>query len=216
MNERTTQKIYNFQSYFYDPLVARLVKRRHRKAIGRMNLRAGDRVLDVGIGTGLSLDIYPRGIHVVGMDICEGMLGKARERIGRNRLDGVMLTRADAMRMPFPDGAFDHILISHVITVVSDPVQLVNELRRVGKPGCQIVIINHFLSGHPVMAFIERVMCPFFEKVGWRSDLSLEQLMEKTQISIDYRYKLDIIDFWQTVFITNDTKQATPSQAAMA
>ena len=208
MQESSTRRIYNIWAYFYDPIVARLVKRRHRLAVRRMGLRPGDKVLDVGIGTGLSLETYPTDIRVAGLDISEGMLRKARQRTRKHNLSGVSLIRANALEMPFASGSFDHVLISHVITVVSDPVWLVREIRRVGKPGCRIVIINHFQSGNRVMALIEKVLCPFFQKIGWRSDLSLEKLMLQTGLNVDFRYKLDVVDFWHTVFITNDSHAA--------
>ena len=208
MQESSTRRIYNIWAYFYDPIVARLVKRRHRLAVRRMGLQSGDRVLDVGIGTGLSLETYPNDIKVAGLDISGGMLRKARQRTRKHDLTGVSLIRANALEMPFASGSFDHVLISHVITVVSDPVCLVREIRRVGKPGCRIVIINHFQSGNRVMALIEKVLCPFFQKIGWRSDLSLERLMSQTGLNVDFRYKLDVVDFWHTVFITNDSHVA--------
>ena len=208
MQESSTRRIYNIWAYFYDPIVARLVKRRHRLAVRRMGLRLGDRVLDVGIGTGLSLETYPTDIKVVGLDISEGMLRKAQQRAGKHGLSGVSLIRANALEMPFAGGSFDHILISHVVTVVSDPVRLIREIRRVGKLGCRIVIINHFQSGNRVMALIEKVLCPFFQKIGWRSDLSLERLILQTGLNVDFRYKLDVVDFWHTVFITNDSRAA--------
>jgi len=171
-------------------------------------LQPGDTVLDVGIGTGLSLETYPTDIRVAGLDISEGMLRKARQRTRKHGLNGVSLIRANALEIPFASDSFDHVLISHVITVVSDPVRLVREIRRVGKPGCRIVIINHFQSGNRVMALIEKVLCPFFQKIGWRSDLSLEKLMSQTGLNVDFRYKLDVVDFWHTVFITNDSRAA--------
>lgn len=204
MQESTTRRIYNVWSHFYDLLLAKVVRRRHRLAIGRMDIQLGDRILDVGIGTGLSLGRYPRGAKIVGVDISEGMLRKAARRAGKLEGCGVQLVLADALHLPFAAASFDHILISHVITVVSDPVRLVEQIRRVGKPGCRIVIINHFQSGNRVLAVIEKWLCPLFQKIGWRSDLSLERLMHETGLNVDFRYKLDAVDLWQTVFITND------------
>ncbi len=203
MQERTTRIIYNVWSHFYDALLSKLVQRRQIQAITRMDLGDGEWLLDIGIGTGLSLDFYPPELNVVGLDISEGMLSRANERIGEMGLERARLTLADAMHLPFDDDSFDHILVSHVITVVSDPVQLINEIRRVGKPGCRIVVINHFQSGNSIMALFEKWLCPLCQKIGWRSDLALEDLIHQTGLDVDFRYKLDSVDLWETVFITN-------------
>jgi phosphatidylethanolamine/phosphatidyl-N-methylethanolamine N-methyltransferase len=214
MQERTTRIIYNIWSHFYDPLLTKLVQRRQEQAIGRMDLRPGEWLLDIGIGTGLSLEFYPRELNVVGIDLSEGMLGKAHQRITEMNLPLARLALADAMRLPFDDNSFDHILVSHVITVVSDPIRLINEIRRVGKPGCRIVIINHFQSGNSIMAMLEKWLCPLCQKIGWRSDLALEDLMKQTGLDVDFRYKLDRVDLWETVFVTNNTPDAmVPVQA---
>lgn len=209
MQEHTTRIIYNIWAHFYDPLLTKLVQRRQEQAISRMDLSPGEWLLDIGIGTGLSLPFYPQDLNVVGLDISEGMLGKAKCRIEELSLRQARLALADAMRLPFEDDSFDHILVSHVITVVSDPVRLIDEIRRVGKPGCRIVVINHFQSGNSIMALLEKWLCPLCQKIGWRSDLALEDLMVQTGLEVDFRYKLDNVDLWETVFITN-----TPAKKA--
>ncbi len=169
-----------------------------------MNIQSGQRILDVGIGTGLSLDLYPQHCRVTGIDISEGMLAKAAKRIEQYGYAFADLAVADALHLPFADAAFDHVFVTHVITVVSDPVRLVEEMRRVCKVGGKIVIVNHFLSGNRFAAALEKLLRPICEKIGWRSDLSLEHLVEQTGLQVDYRYKLDSVDVWETVFATND------------
>jgi len=203
MQEHSTRKIYNIQSYFYDQIAANMIRRRQRDAIGRMNIKSGDSVLDIGIGTGVSLETYSHDCHVTGIDISEGMLAKAQERIVKNDLKNASLAISDAMFLPFKDNSFDHILVSLVVTVVSDPVRLLNQIKRVGKPGCRIVIINHFQSGFRLMAWLEKVFCPFFVKVGWRSDLNFHELLQEAKLEVDFRYKIRNIDFWDIVFLRN-------------
>jgi phosphatidylethanolamine/phosphatidyl-N-methylethanolamine N-methyltransferase len=112
--------------------------------------------------------------------------------------------QADAMRLPFADSTFDHIFISHVISVVSDPYRLVAEAQRVAKPGARIVILNHFQSTNRFIALVEKWLCPLCTKLGWRSDLPLLDLVRRTGVEVDYRYKVDNIDLWETVVITNN------------
>jgi phosphatidylethanolamine/phosphatidyl-N-methylethanolamine N-methyltransferase len=115
--------------------------------------------------------------------------------------------------LPFAEDTFDHVFISHVISVVSDPVQLVREAQRVAKPGARIVIVNHFQSTNRVIGTIEKLLCPLCTKLGWRSDLALNDLVKRTGVEVDYRYKLESIDLWETVVITN-TKSALARKAS--
>lgn len=205
MREVTTRKIYNVQSGIYDATFGRLVRRRIAKAIEHMSIADGDRVLDLGVGTGASLGFYPadRG-RVVGVDLSDGMLRECRKKMAERGMTHATVFQADALRLPFADDSFDHVFISHVITVVSDPVQLIREAQRVAKPDARIVIVNHFQSSNRVLAWFETVLCPVFTKLGWRSDLSLQQLARQTGMRIDYRYKLEQIDLWETVVIVNN------------
>lgn len=203
MKEPRTRKIYNVQSYFYDQLAGSMIRRRQCSAISRMSIQPGEKVLDIGIGTGVSLEQYPRHCHVVGIDISEGMLGKARERIVNEDLKHASLVRADAMFMPFDDQTFDHILISHVITVVSNPQRLLEHIKRVGKPNCRIVIINHFQSGYRGIAWLEKILSPICVHLGWRSDLNLHELLAESQLEINFRYKIRSFDVWEIVFLRN-------------
>ena len=209
MQEASTRKIYDIHSVFYDATFGRLVKRRIQRAIEHMNISDTDRVLDLGIGTGVSLNYYPNRGRIVGVDLSAGMLREARKKIRERGLDHADVFQADAMRLPFGDDTFDHVFISHVISVVSDPCKLVQEAQRVAKPGARIVIVNHFQSTNRFIAMLEKWLCPLCTKLGWRSDLALQDLIRRTGVEIDYRFKLESIDLWETVVITNN-KSALP------
>lgn len=204
MQETTTKKIYDLQSLVYDITFAKLVKRRVAEAIKHMNIADGERVLDLGIGTGQSLNYYPPRSSIVGIDLSDGMLREARKRIRERGWDHVQIVQANALTLPFPDDCFDHVFISHVISVVSDPVMLVKEAQRVAKPDARIVVVNHFQSSNRFVAMIEKWLCPLCTRLGWRSDLALPELIRNTGMQIDYRYKLDTVDLWETVVMTNN------------
>lgn len=204
MQEHTTKKIYDLQALFYDATFGRLVKKRVARAVGHMNISPADHVLDLGIGTGASLSYYPQHARIIGVDLSSGMLQQCLRKIAERKMDHATVFQADAMKLPFADDTFDHIFISHVISVVSDPIKLVQEAQRVAKPGARIVILNHFQSTNRLVALVEKWLCPLCSKLGWRTDLALADLIRQTGLTIDYRYKLDSIDLWETVVVRND------------
>lgn len=204
MQESSTKIIYDLQSVFYDATFGRLVRKRVAKAIGHMNIREKDIVLDLGVGTGASLSYYPQRGRIIGVDLSAGMLREARKKLVEREMNHATVFQADAMKLPFADNTFDHVFISHVISVVSDPYKLVMEAQRVAKPGARIVILNHFQSTNRFIALIEKWICPVCTKLGWRSDLALQDLIRRTGLTVDYRYKLDSIDLWETVVTNND------------
>ena len=207
MQEHSTKRIYDIQSAVYDHTFGVLVLKRINRAIQHMNIQPGESVLDVGIGTGNAMGFYPKHGKVIGVDLSSGMLKLARKKIEEENYDNVTVFQGNALELPFEDSTFDHIFISHVISVVSRPELLVKEAQRVAKPGAKIVILNHFLSTNRFVAMIEKWANPICEKLGWRSDLALADLVAKTHIEIDYRYKLRSVDLWETIVTTN-TKSA--------
>ena len=216
MQEASTRKIYDIHSMFYDATFGRLVRRRIARAIQHMNIADTDRVLDVGIGTGVSLNYYPNRGRIIGVDLSGGMLREARKKIRERGLTHASVFQADAMKLPFADDTFDHVFISHVISVVSDPYRLVQECQRVCKPGARIVMVNHFQSTNRFVAMIEKWLCPLCTKLGWRSDLALQDLVRRTGVEVDYRYKLEQIDLWETVVMTNNKSAIQPIQRTVA
>jgi phosphatidylethanolamine/phosphatidyl-N-methylethanolamine N-methyltransferase len=208
MQESSTRGIYDFHSMFYDATFGRLVRRRIARAISHMSINAGDHVLDLGIGTGASLDYYPRHARIMGVDLSGGMLRECRKKILHRRLAPALLLQANALQLPFNDNSFDHVFSSHVISVVSDPYLLIKEAQRVAKPGARIVIVNHFQSTNRFIAMVEKFLCPLCTKLGWRTDLPLQDLIQRTGVEVDYRYKHGNIDLWETVVFSNDKNRA--------
>jgi phosphatidylethanolamine/phosphatidyl-N-methylethanolamine N-methyltransferase len=207
MQEASTRRIYDLQSMVYDKTFGALVQRRIARAISHMNIQETDKVLDVGVGTGAAFQYYPRRGRIYGVDLSAGMLKIALNRIRGLGMNHATVFQADAMKLPFEDDTFDHLFISHVISVVSDPYRLIQECQRVLKPGARIVMLNHFQSTNRLIAMVEKWLCPLCTKLGWRSDLQLNDLVTRTGVQVDYRYKLESIDLWETVVITN-TKSA--------
>lgn len=205
MQEPTTRTLYDVQSRVYDKTFGRLVQRRISTAISHINIRHGDRVLDLGIGTGASLSYFPkdRG-RIFGIDLSGGMLQLCKQRMIRQERSNATVMQGNALLLPFADNSFDHVFISHVISVVSDPCRLVREAQRVAKRDARIVILNHFQSTNRFIALVEKWLCPLCTKLGWRSDLPLQDLLRRTGAQVDYRFKLENIDLWETVVMSNN------------
>jgi len=201
LNEEKVTRQYDLWSRVYDHTFGRLLDTRHQRAVEELRLRQGDRVLDLGIGTGMTLEHYPIDVNVVGLDFSGGMLAQARQKINRRGMTHAHLVQGDALCTPFADDSFDHILITHVISVVSDPAQLMREAARVLKPGGRAVVLNHFRSTSRLIGAVEKIVNPLCVRLGWRSDLSLTDAMNGAPLAIQYQFKLTAVDVWQIVVL---------------
>ena len=204
MEIEAVKKIYNGYSNVYEALFKRFFYPRIKHAIQSMNIQPGEWVLDVGIGTGLSLNVFPRHCRIVGIDLSRQMLKKAQEKELNYGLNNVQLFEMDAMNLNFADNSFDKVFISHVVSVVPDPYRVMNEVKRVCKKGGRIVIVNHFRSSNKLIGNLEKFLTPLSKRVGWRSDLSMDEFIEKSAIKVERMFKLKKIDFWHLIFATNE------------
>jgi phosphatidylethanolamine/phosphatidyl-N-methylethanolamine N-methyltransferase len=198
------KKIYAGYSNVYDVIFKQFFYPRQRHVINTMNINPGDKVLDVGVGTGLSLSLYPSSCNVTGIDLSAEMLKKAKEKIDKYRFDHIDLIEMDASNLQFDDNTFDHVIATFVISVVPDPVKVIAEMKRVCKKTGKIVIVNHFQSSNKFVAKIEEFINPICCKIGWRSDLSLDELVSNADLEINYKYKLKKFDLWKVVFAVNN------------
>ena len=215
MNEASTSRLYDLWSLCYDWTFGFLVQSRQSRAVEQMRLRPGDRILDMGVGTGMMLPRYPDDVTVVGMDLSAGMLDKAVRKHRDLDLDHCHLVQADAMLPPFADASFDHIMISHTISVVSDPARLLNWAVRLIRPGGRIVLLNHFQSTYRVVAWFEHVLNPLFVKIGWRSDVRLEYCLDGANVEVEYCFKMRLIDIWRIIVLKKAGEAARDDAVSM-
>lgn len=169
------------------------------QALQRMGIKDGDRVLEVGVGTGINATLYPRTCHVTGIDLSDSMLEKARERVARKGLNNIRLLEMDAADLKFAEGSFDIVYAPYLISVVPDPVAVVREMVRVCRPGGKIVVLNHFLSPNPVLAWLERAISPFTVHIGFKSDLDLPAFLAQAGLKPVSIEKVNIPRIWSLV-----------------
>lgn len=203
MDLEAVKRIYAGYSGIYDALFKRFFYPRIRHAIASMEIKPGELVLDVGVGTGLSLPIYPPECRVIGVDLSREMLAKAGKKIKREGLDNVKLLEMDAMKLDFADNSFDKVFISHVVSVVPDPSRVMSEVRRVCKDRGKVVIVNHFKSRNRIVGSLEKVITPISKRIGWRSDLCMDEFLSYAGIKVDRVFTLRKLDFWHLIFATN-------------
>jgi phosphatidylethanolamine/phosphatidyl-N-methylethanolamine N-methyltransferase len=152
----------------YDQTFGRIAAEGRKHAVEIINARSG-RVLEVGVGTGLSLPLYGKHLEIVGIDLSPEMLEKARARVANEALDNVAgLYEMDAGHLTFADASFETVVAMYVITVVPEPERVMRELARVCKPGGEVILVNHFSQDEGIRGWFERRMAPFADRLGWR------------------------------------------------
>jgi phosphatidylethanolamine/phosphatidyl-N-methylethanolamine N-methyltransferase len=177
MNEATIRTAYRRWAPVYDHTFGRITAEGRKHAVEMIN-RSRGRVLEVGVGTGLSLPDYGRHLEIVGIDMSPEMLEKARERVAVEWLTNITgLYEMDAGDLKFPDASFDTVVAMYVITVVPDPEGVMRELSRVCRPGGDVILINHFSAEEGMRGWVERRMAPFADKLGWRPVFDVDRVM---------------------------------------
>lgn len=204
MKTEEIKKIYGGYSGAYDFIFKGFFYPRIKHAIETMHIKPGDKILDVGVGTGLSLPLFPRHCSVTGIDLSAGMLKEARKKVEAEGLKHITLIEMDAAQLAFDDDTFDHVISTHVISVVPDPVKVIAEMKRVCKKEGNIVLVNHFQSQNKYLAKFDELISPITKKVGWRTDLSLERLIKDADLDVREQYKLNKIDLWKVVWAVNN------------
>ena len=200
MNERVVRGFYDRFAGIYDFVFNGVFQPGRLEAVRAMNLEPGQRVLEVGVGTGLNLELYPRGIRVLGVDISLPMLREARERQqNRPPAADVQLARMDALRLALPDDAFDVVYAPYVVTVVPRPRQVVAEMARVCRPGGRVVIVNHFGSSKKPVRWFEKRLTPLTSHVGFRLDLPLEAILGVPGLIKEHERRVNAFGLWRLV-----------------
>ena len=195
--------VYEKLASVYDFVFGPTLHAGRLRAIQRMGIRPGDRVLEVGVGTGINAGLYPRDCIVTGIDLSGSMLEKARERVARKDISNMRLLEMDAADLRFADGAFDIVYAPYLISVVPDPITVAREMGRVCRPGGRIIFLNHFRSRNPLLASIERAISPFTVHIGFKSDLDLPAFLAQAELQPLSIVKVGAPRIWSLVTCLN-------------
>lgn len=170
MSKEAVVKTYDRWAPIYDIVFGTIFEEARRAAISACEQVSG-RVLEVGVGTGISLPYYSQRCRIVGIDISADMLRVAERRVAEDRLDNVeALCVMDAQQLDFADGSFDTVTAQYVVNTVPSPEAALDEFYRVLRPGGELVIVNRIGAEKGPRLTIERMLQPFVERLGWRSE----------------------------------------------
>ena len=203
LEKRQVERAYKLFAPAYDLVFDWIFHPGREAAIRYLDVKPGQHVLEVGIGTGLNLPLYPPTCLLTGIDLSEEMLRKAHERVGEQRLANVTLLPMDATVMTFADDTFDSSVATYTISAVPDPIGVLREMRRVVKPGGNIVVLNHFRSEKRVMGRLEDMVAPVCTRLGWKSNLPLEPLLREVGLTPEVSTKVNLFNGWRLIKCVN-------------
>ncbi|MFV8834809.1 methyltransferase domain-containing protein [Aquisalimonas sp.] len=205
MDLASIRNAYRRYANHYDRVFGPVFAQGRRFAIETLNEKPGQRVLEVGVGTGISLPDYHPSTRIVGIDISPEMLAKAEVRAREECPEGQVedLLVMDAEELDFPDDSFDSVVAMYVASVVPNPDRLVSEMRRVCKPGGDILIVNHFASRNPVLRGLEKGLRPLSKLVGFRPDMDLDTLPQHEGFERLSVRKANLFGYWKLVHYRN-------------
>jgi len=190
MSQPHESRVYSDLARFYDFFFGRVFVDREHEVIESLNLRPGNRVLEVGVGTGIALDGYPPYAHVVAIDPSADMLEHAKRRVAENGWGHIELHEGDALNLGYPDNSFDYVTSFHVLTVVPDPYRMMSEMVRVCKSGGRIALTTHFQSANPVVAALNTIVNPITRQLGWTTRLRKKDVLKGHAITLERNEKI--------------------------
>jgi phosphatidylethanolamine/phosphatidyl-N-methylethanolamine N-methyltransferase len=196
VNPHYMEKLYSFYSPFYEYVFGKLLGPGRRKAFNYLTHQPNQRVLEIGVGPGSTLEFYPPRTNFVGIDISAPMIERARQKASTiNSGSRFRLEVMDASRLEFPDDYFDVVMAAYVITTVQYPHQVCREILRVLKPGGQIIAVNHSRSQNgSLWGRIEDLMAPVFVRVGFTTDLDVIRVMNEVGIEVRQAVRCNLLN----------------------
>ena len=213
MDTQGVRDAYRRYAKHYDLCFGAIFHPGRKMAIEQMGIQPGDRVLEVGVGTGLSIPEYPEGVHVTGIDVSSEMIGIAQDRVDRLELPNVSLMEMDAENMDFADGQFDHVVAMYVLSVAPYPDRVVDEMRRVCADAGDLFIVNHFRHRNPLLGTLEKMLAPLSNLVGFRPDFALDEFVDQTDLSVIESHPVNLFGYWTLLRASQQPRSAAAAAA---
>lgn len=203
-SQESLQNTYKRYAKVYDFTFGLIINPGRKKVIEKLECKENHKILEVGVGTGLALPLYPKNVHITGIDLSHDMLDIAKVRVAEKELNNVHLEYMNAEEMTFEDDQFDKVVALYVASVVPHPEKLIAEMERVCKPDGELYIVNHFCSTNPFIAFFEGLMSPILTKMfGYQSGVKLDELVKLTGIEIIEQSKVNFLGNWTFLKVKN-------------
>jgi phosphatidylethanolamine/phosphatidyl-N-methylethanolamine N-methyltransferase len=213
MDLASVRRAYHRQAPYYDIVFGTLLGRGRRQAIALANSLGKTTLLEVGVGTGLSLPFYRPAMRITGIDVSSHMLDRARKRVinrGLGNIDG--LFEMDAEALEFADNSYQVVVAMFVASVVPNPDKLVSEMQRVCEPGGDILIVNHFAQEEGLRGLTERRLARWSRHLGWRPDFSLDILLDTGSLDIVERRNTDPFGMFTLLHFRNGKEVAEAAE----
>lgn len=202
--ENFYKKISPIYNFLYSDLLFREAR---TAAIELLDIPKNSKILEIGVGTGLTLPLYPKDCEVVGIDLSEGMLEKTEALIKKNGLKNCTALKMDATSLHFEDNTFDRVLGNLFISATSEPELAISEIKRVCKPDGIFVFMNHFRSHNPLVQAFEDRIDPWTKKMtGFKAALDLDLLIQNNHLKIEQKKSVNPFGLWTAVSFRNIKK----------
>ena len=191
--------IYRLYAPIYDRIIAPSFADGHSKMYTSLNLKPGNHVLEVGVGTGVSLKHYPAFVKVEAIDYSEPMLVKARKRIEKGEVEAeINIQQMDAHNLEFKDNQFDHSVVAHALAVVADPDVVLMEMKRVTKSQGLIVIVNHYKEKKGI---IGGAWNPLRKRLGLGKHVDFKEMIEECGLELISEERVNRIDTYSRMLV---------------
>lgn len=205
MDTQSIEKAYQRYANIYDVTFGKVFHKGRVVSVDLLDPQQGEKVLEVGVGTGLTLPFFSDNCEITGIDLSEHMLKKAHRNIMAHGIKNAEVMKMDAMHMDFPDNHFNSVIAAYVISVVPEPVQVLKEMSRVCKKGGKIVFINHFKCDNKIVASMERLISPLSKHLGFKTDLELDPLLAQLpELKVEKIEGVNLFNYWKVVEVIND------------
>ena len=200
------ERAYAGYAGVYDKVFGWVFQDSREAVVRNLRVAEGERLLEVGVGTGLCLPLYPAKCDITAIDFSAPMLEKAELRVRELGLTNVKLMKMDAGDMTFEDDSFDIVIAAYVVTAVPDHRKLLSEMIRVSRRGARLILLNHFTQDSPLIAAVEKAISPICTKMGFRTDLSVDEVIDGWPLIKERDERVKPLGMWHVVECTNNKK----------